>query len=130
MGRDAELHGISISALGNGELAIGGSCHSLFIDGAHHHTSAIGPSQLQHFEEALVAVFVVGGIQQALTTSHLQPGLHLLPFRGVEHQRQVDVGDQTAHQVVHILLAIPADVVDVDIENVGVLLDLAPGNAH
>ena len=44
MGRDAELNGISISALGDGELALGGSSHSFFINGAHHHTSAIGAS--------------------------------------------------------------------------------------
>ena len=130
MSRDAEFHGISVGPLGNGELALGGPRHSLFINRAHHNTGAVGAGQLKDFEKALVAVFVVGGVEQALAPGHLEAGLHLLPLRGVEHQRQVDVGDQTAHQLMHVLLAIAADVVDVDIEHVGIFFDLAPGNRH
>ena len=130
MGRNAEFHGISVGPLSNGEFAIGGSRHAVFINRAHHHTGAVGARQLKNFEKALVAVLVVGGVQQALATSHLEAGLHLLPLRGVEHQRQVDVGDQTAHQLMHVLLAIAADVVDVDIKHVSIFFDLAPGNRH
>ena len=53
-----------------------------------------------------------------------------MPLGGVEHQRQVDVGDQTAHQLMHVLLSVTADVVDVDVKNMSVLLDLTTGHGH
>ena len=130
VGGNPELEGIAIGPLGDGKLALRRSRHALLIDGAHHHTGAVGLGELQHLEEAFIAVFVVGGVEDALAPGHLEAGLHLLPLRGVEHQRQVDVGDQTAHQLMHVPLAIATDVVDVDVEHVGVLLHLAPGHGH
>ena len=130
MGRNAEFDGIAVGPLGNGQLALGGAGHALLIDRAHHHAGAIAAGQLQHFEEALIAVFVVGGVEDALAAGHLEAGFHLLPLGGVEHQRQVDVRHQTAHQLAHVALAIAPHIVDVDVEHVGVLLHLAAGHGH
>ena len=44
MGRDAELQGIAIGPLGDGELFLGRASHAVFIDGSHHHTSAVATS--------------------------------------------------------------------------------------
>ena len=130
MGRNAELQRIAIGTLGDGELALRRARHALFIDGAHHHAGAVGLRQLQHLEEAFVAVFVVGGVEDALAAGHLQASLHLLPLGGVEHQRQVDIRHQTTHQLAHVALTITTDVVDVHIEHVGVLFHLAAGHGH
>ena len=130
MSRNAKLNRISVGALGNSKLALGCACHALFIDGANDHPGAIGLGQLQHLEETLIPIFVVGGIEDAFTTGHLEPGLHLLPLGGVKHQRQVDVGDKTAHQLMHVPFTIATDVIDVDVEHVGVLLHLTPRHSH
>ena len=130
MSRNSKLNRISVGALGNGKFALRCACHSLFIDGAHDHPGAIGLGQLQHLEETLVTIFVVGGIEDAFTTGHLEPGLHLLPLGGIKHQRQVDVGDKTAHQLMHVPFTIATDVIDVDVEHVGVLLNLTPRHSH
>ena len=128
MGRDAEFQGIAVGPLRDREFALRGAGHALLINGPDDDTSAVIARQFEHLEEALVAVLVVGGVEDAFAASHLEAGLHLLPLRGVQHQGEVDVGHQTAHQRVHVRLAIAADVVDVDVENVGVLLHLAAGN--
>ena len=130
MGRDAELQGIAIGPLGDGKLFLSRASHAVFIDGSNHHASAVATRQLKHLEEAFVPVLIVGRVEDALTPSNLEASFHFLPLGGVEHQRQVDVGDQTAHQLMHILLAIATDVVDVDVQNVSVLLDLTPGHGH
>ena len=130
VGRDAELEGIAIGPLGDGELLLGRSGHPVLIDRADHHSGAVAAGQLQNLEEALVTVFVVGGVENAFPPSHLQARLHLLPLGGIEHQGQVDVGDQTAHQLVHVPFAIATDVVDVHVEHVGVFLHLAAGHRH
>ena len=49
-----------------------------------------------------------------------------MPLGRVEHEGQVYIGDEPAHQGTHVGFAITADVVDVDIENVGIFFDLAP----
>ena len=66
--------------LGDAELALRCAGHSLLINGSHHHPSAIAAGQVEHLEEALIAIFVVGGIEDAFATSHLQASLHLLPL--------------------------------------------------
>ena len=127
MGWYPKLNGIPIGPLGNGEFALRTSRHPFFINGSHNHPGAVGLSQLQNLEEAFITIFVVGGIQDALSASHLEASLHFLPLGGVEHEGQVHIGDEPAHQGTHVGFAITADVVDVDIENVGIFFDLAPG---
>ena len=130
VGRKAVFQGVTVGPLGDGELALRRAGHALLIDGAHHHTGAVIAGQFEHLEEALVAIFVVGGIEDAFATGNLQAGLHLLPLGGIEHQRQVHIRDQPAHQFAHVALAVAADVVDVDIEHMGVLLHLAAAHCH
>ena len=130
MSGNSKLNRVSVGALGDCKFALRCACHSLLIDGAHDNPGAIGLSQLQHLEETLVTIFVVGGVEDAFTTGHLEPGLHLLPLGGIKHQRQVDVGDETAHQLMHVPFTIATDVIDVDVEHVGVLLNLTPRHSH
>ena len=127
MGWYPKLHGIPIGPLGNGEFALRTSGHSLFINGSHNHPGAVGLGQLQNLEEAFITIFVIGGIENAFSASHLEASLHFLPLGGVEHEGQVHIGDEPAHQGSHVGFAITADVVDVDIEDVGIFFDLAPG---
>ena len=130
MGRDAIFHRIPIGPLGDGELALGRAGHALFIDGADHNTGAIGFRQFQHLQKAFIAILIVGGIENAFAASHLQTRLHLLPLGGIEHQRQVDIGHQSTNQLVHVPFAISTDVIDIDIEHMGVFLYLASGHPH
>ena len=85
VGRDSELQGIAIGPLGDGELLLGRSGHTVFVDRADHHSGAIAAGKLQNLEETLVTVFVVGGVEDALAPCHLQARLHFLPLGGVEH---------------------------------------------
>ena len=98
MGRNAILERITVGPLGDGKLALRRASHPLFIDGADHHTSAVGLGEFKHFKEALITIFVVGGVKNTFTTGHFETGLHFLPLGGIEHQRQIHIGDQTAHQ--------------------------------
>ena len=128
MGRNSKLKGVAISPLRNGELLLCRAGHSVFVDGADHHAGSIAACQLKHFEETFIPILVIRGVEDALATGHLQAGLHLLPLRGVEHQGKVDIGDQTADQFVHVAFTIATDVVDVDVQNMGVLLHLTARN--
>ena len=60
MGGDAELEGIAVGPLRNGELLLSGSSHAVFVDGSDNNGGAVATSQLKHLEEAFFAVFVVG----------------------------------------------------------------------
>ena len=53
-----------------------------------------------------------------------------MPLGGVEHQWQIDIGDNARDKLSHITLPITADVVDIHIENVGVFFDLSACNSH
>ena len=72
MGWDAELKGIAIGPLGNGELLLGGSGHPVFINGADNNCSAVATGQLKHLEETLVPVLIVGGVEDAFAACHLE----------------------------------------------------------
>ena len=82
---NTKLNGISVSTLGDRKFAFGRAGHALLVDGSDHDTRAIGASQLQYLEEAFVAVFIVGGVQEAFASGHLEAGFHFLPLGGVEH---------------------------------------------
>ena len=130
MGGNAEFEGIAVGPLGNRKFAFGRAGHPLLVDGADHHPGAVGAGEFQHLEEAFIAIFVVGGVKDAFATGHLEARLHLLPLGGVEHQGQVHIRDEPADQLMHVLFAVPSHIVDVDIEHVGILFDLAPGHGH
>ena len=48
----------------------------------------------------------------------LQSGFHLLPLGRVEHQRNLDVGHQSRSELVHVVLAVASDEIDVHVEDV------------
>ena len=60
MGRNAIFQGVAIGPLGNGKFTLGRSGHALFINGADDNGGTVGTGQLKHFEEAFIAIFVVG----------------------------------------------------------------------
>ena len=60
MGRNAIFQGIAIGPLGDGKFTLGRSGHTLFINGADNNGGTVGTGQLKHFEEAFIAIFVVG----------------------------------------------------------------------
>ena len=130
MGGNAEFEGIAVGPLGNRKFAFGRAGHPLLVDRADDNARSVGARQLQHLEEAFIAIFVVGGVKDAFATGHLEARLHLLPLGGVEHQGQVHIRDEPADQLMHVLFAVPSHIVDVDIEHVGILFDLAPGHGH
>ena len=126
MGWYPKFHRVPIGPLGYFEFSLRTSRHSLFVNGSHNHPGAVGLGQLQHLEEAFITIFVIGGIEDAFSASYFEASLHFLPLGRVEHEGQVYIGDEPAHQGTHVGFAITADVVDVDIENVGIFFDLAP----
>ena len=122
--------GILVGAPGNGQLLLGGAGHALLVNGAHHHTGAKPLGQLQHFIKPWLTVFIVCGIKNTLAPGHLQARLHLLPFGGIQHQRQIHVGHQALHQGFHIAHAIAAHKIHVHVQKMGIFIHLLPGNAH
>ena len=60
----------------------------------------------------------------------LQSCFHLLPFGGIEHQRQLDVGYETRCELMHIALAIAANEINVHVQHVSALAFLVLGQQN
>ena len=75
-----------------------------------------------------VAVLVVDRVDHRAAAEQLQAGLDHLRLGGVEHQRQRGRGGQPADDLAHVAGAVPADVVDVHVQQVRAVPGLRPGN--
>ena len=118
---NAEIHRLIVRAFRDFELALGRPRHSGFVDRADHDSGAKSFRQIEDFQKPFFAIFIVRRVQNAFAPCMLESRLHLLPFRGIEHQWNLDVSHQTRCQFVHIRDTIAPDKIDVHIQYVRAL---------
>ena len=119
MGGNTKFHRLPIGALGDRKFFLSGPRHPIFINGPDHHAGPVLFRQLQHLQKTLFPIFIVSGVQDALTAHHLETRFHLGPLGGIQHQRQGHVGYQSGRQLLHILFPVAPHIIHVDIQDVG-----------
>ena len=132
-GRKANfVHQHAVGALADADLFFVGRGLAFFIEGHHHY----GCSVLEHgccvVAKLLFAFFQRDGIDDAFALKALEPGLDDLPFGGVDHEG--DLGDlRLAGQQLQVARhggdAVDHALVHADVEDVGSVLHLLPGDA-
>ena len=75
-----------------------------------------------------VAVLEVHRVDHRPAAEQLQPGLDDRRLGGVEHERERARGGQPADDLLHVVDAVTADVVDADVEQVGPVAGLVAGD--
>ena len=127
-GREADFLGQElIGAPADLELPLGRLGLALFVEGHHHHGSAVAAHFPRVFEKGPLAFLQADRIDHRLALHAFQACLDHRPFRGVDHDRhardvrlgrdQIEEGDHRCFGVEHAL-------VHVDVEHVGAVLDL------
>ncbi len=76
-----------------------------------------------------VAVLEVRGVEHAAPSETLEPSLHHLRLGRVEHDGSGNVGGESRRQQRHVGNAVPADVVDAEVDEVSRLLHLVFSDA-
>ena len=115
------------------QLPRGGAGLALLVDGERDHGGAVLAHQRHHPGEPrarAVAVLVVDRVDHRAAAEQFQAGLDHLRLGGVEHQRQRGRGGQPADDLAHVAGAVPADVVDVHVQQVRAVPGLRPGDLH
>src|SRR5690606_33596560 len=93
-----------------------GAGHALFVNRSDDNAGAITLRQFYNLCESRHAIFIVSRVENALAACVLKAGFHLLPFSGVKHQWQLDIGYETRRQLVHIALAVATYEVHINVE--------------
>ena len=107
-----------VSAFGDFKLSLGGARHSLLINSADYDAGAVSLRKIENLGKEGLAVFIIRRVEDAFAAGMLQARFHLLPFGGIEHQRNLDVRDEAGREFVHVFLAVAADEINVDVEHV------------
>ena len=77
-----------------------------------------------------LAVFEVGRVEDGATTDPFEAGFEHLGFGRVEHERRRDLRGEAARDLVHVVRAVAADVVDAHVEHVRAFLHLLARHLH
>ncbi len=117
-----------VRPLGDGELALRRDGHRLLlvlVDASDHDGGAVVADQRADALEALLAVLEVDRIDDALALGELERRLDRPRVGRVDHQRDLDLLDEEADElVVGGLLVSALRVLQVDVEDLGAPLDL------
>src|SRR5690606_2511083 len=119
--------------LGDLQLPLLGAGLALFVGAqAYDRRTVIGGRPHRALEAAVRpgAVLVVARVGRSPATQVFQPHLDDGRFGGVHHDREGGGGGQPAGQLLHVLHAVPADVVHAEVEHVRALAGLRLGDLH
>lgn len=119
--------------LGDGDLVLDRTGLALFVDGERDERGSVlgrEPGDLREPRLGPVPVLVVDGVEDRAAAQLLQPGPKDVDFGGVEHDGQRRRGGETVGQFLHVGDAVPAHVVDAEVEHVRALADLVPCHLH
>ena len=122
-----------VGALANADLVFVGRGLALLVKGHHHHGGAVFQDGRGVLAKLLFAFFQRDRIHNAFALQALQPGLDDLPFRGVHHERHLgDFGlaRQQLQKARHGRDAVNHALVHADVDDIGAVLDLLPGDAY
>ncbi len=117
--------------LGDADLPLRGARLALFIDGQRDDGSPVLLDDRHDLLESgagTVTVLVIDRVDQGSATQHLQAGLDDLRLGRVQHQRQRRGGSQQPRHLPHVLGSVASDVVDAEVQGVGSVGDLGPGD--
>ncbi|MGX1121635.1 hypothetical protein RKD37_006998 [Streptomyces ambofaciens] len=116
---------------GDLDLLLGGAGLALLVDGERDQRGAVFPGQLGDACEAGLgprAVLVVDRVDHRAAAELLQTRPDDVDLGGVQHDRQRGGGGEAAGQLLHVGDAVPADVVDAQVEHVRAFADLVAGH--
>ena len=119
--------------LGDLDLPRRGAGLAALVDGQRDHRRAVLADhrhQLGHPGVRAVAVLVVHRVDDRAAADQLEARLDHRGLGRVEHQRQRRGGAEPAGDLAHVGDAVPADVVDADVEQVRAVAGLRLGDRH
>ena len=104
-----------------------------FIEGHHHHGSAVATHLLRMLNEGLYALFHRDGVDDTFALNTFQTLFDDLPFRGVDHNRYPGdirlAGDQIK-ETHHRRFGVEHPLIHVDIDNLRAAFHLLTGNVQ
>jgi hypothetical protein len=126
-GGKAELvHEQAVGARADADLFVAGGGLALLVEGHDDGGGAVAQEE-RAAEELGLAVLERDRVDDALALQAFQAGLEHAPLRGVEHHRHardVGLGGDEVEELHHRRLAVDQRLVDVDVDDVGAVLDL------
>ena len=134
LGRKADLPGEEVvGPLADRDLAVGLGRLPLLVEGHHHHRRAVPPHDAGLPEKLLLPLLEADRVDDPLPLHALQPCLQHGPPRAVDHDRHagdVRLAGEQREELRHHRDSVEHPLVDVDVDDVGAVLDLLPGDAH
>ncbi len=106
---------------------------SLLVDQEADDRRTVFPGQPEHPigpGPGLVAILEVRGVEDRPSAQTLEPGLHDFRLGRIENDRNRDLGREPTGERVHVDRAVPADVVDAQIDEMGRLAHLILSDRH
>ncbi len=117
--------------VGHAHLPVGRARLALLVDRQGHDRGAVLLDERHDPGEprpGAVTVLVVDRVDHGSAAEHLQAGLQDGGLGRVQHDRKGGGGGQPAGQLAHVTDPVATDVVDAQVEQVGAVADLRPGD--
>ena len=132
-GREADLvDQDAVGALADADLVLVGRGLALLVERHHDDRRAVLEDRAGVLAEPLFAFLQRDRVDDALALQALEPGLDDLPLRGVDHEGHLgDLGlaAEQLQEAGHRRDAVDHPLVHADVDDVGAVLDLLPGDA-
>ena len=118
-------------ARGHPQFPLGGPGLALLVYSQGHHGGTVLRDQRHHSPEpgrGTIPVLVVDRVDDAAAGEFLEARLKNLRLGGVQDHRQRDRGRQAPGKLLHVAAAVPADIVDAQVQHVRTIPGLALGD--
>mmetsp|Transcript_388 Transcript_388/g.710 ORF Transcript_388/g.710 Transcript_388/m.710 type:complete len:351 (+) Transcript_388:2205-3257(+) len=134
LGRELDLlHQDLVRPLADANLLVAGRCLTLLIEGHDDRRGAVLLQKGGVLLEQLLADLQGDGVHDGLALAPLQPRDDNLEVASVKHERglgHLRLRHRDLHELLHRGHAVKHAVVDVDVDDVGAVLNLLLGNVH
>ncbi len=122
-----------IGAFADFGFAFEGICLAVFVKGHHHHRGAVAHTVPGTFDELFFAFFQADGVHHGFALDTAKTRFDHIPLGRVDHDRHAGNVRLRGHKVQesnHHLPGIQHALIHVDIDDLGAVLNLVPGNAQ
>ena len=122
-----------VGAFADFGLALVGIGLALFIEGHDHNSGAIAHAVPGALDKFFFALLEADGIHHGLALDAAQTRLDDVPLGGIDHDGHagdVRLGRHQVQEGDHHLLRLQHALIHIDIDNLGAVLNLVPGNAQ
>ena len=116
-----------VDPVGNPHLPFDVASLAFLIDEQANHCRSVLPGQGHHPVEpgsSFLTVLEVGRVEHGPPADPLQTGVENLRLGGIEHDGNADLAGEPPRQLIHVPGAVPSDIVDAEVDQVGAFADL------